>query len=384
MNLRWIAHIDLDCFFVSVERIHDPSLSGKPVVVGGSTSGRGVVASASYEARKFGVRSAMPTARALHLCPHLIVVGGRHGEYSRVSRELFVRMKAFAPVVERASIDEMYLDFTGCESLYNNNLPSLMKQLQQLVLEEFKLPSTISLASNKLVAKISANTVKPAGVIFVPHGTEAEFLAPLPVASIPGVGGKTEKVLHAHGLNVISDLQAKNEPELTKILGAHGEWLFRASRGMGSTEVSAEHDRKSVSEERTFAEDIAGLVELERRLFKLVEGVCSTLRSQKSRARTITLKLRWSDFTTLTRQVTTHPTNYDPEVYSVARRLLRTLADGRRKVRLLGIAASHLIQDDDIGTELFPLGERKQDRIAIAADRIRDKFGDDAIRIGGI
>jgi DNA polymerase-4 len=175
MEKKFIAHLDLDCFFVSVERINDPSLVGKPVVVGGSASGRGVVASASYEARKFGVRSAMPTAQALRLCPNCIVVSGHHRDYSACSRRLHKRLTEIAPVVEQTSIDEMYLDFTGCEKLYGNDLPGYIKKLQAAIKKEFNLPCTIALASNKLVAKIAANTVKPEGTIFIPHSTRRGY-----------------------------------------------------------------------------------------------------------------------------------------------------------------------------------------------------------------
>jgi DNA polymerase IV len=238
---KYIAHLDLDCFFVSVERIKDPKLIGKPVAVGGSATGRGVVSSASYEARKFGVHSAMPTARALKLCPQLIVVHGSHGEYGRISDKLFQRMCELAPLVERASIDEMNMDFTGCEHLYHNDLPGFMKTIKQLVLKEFQLPCTIGLASNKTVAKIATNRVKPNGVIFVPHGTEAAYLAPFDISVIPGIGNKTEMYLRGKGFNTVADIQRKSEDEVLKILGKHGVWIYNAAYGRGS-----DTDRKSV------------------------------------------------------------------------------------------------------------------------------------------
>ena len=230
---KYIAHLDLDCFFVSVERIKNPDLIGKPVVVGGSAEGRGVVASASYEARKFGVHSAMPTARAQRLCPNLIIVHGSHGEYGRISKKLFERLKQLAPIVERASIDEMNMDFTGCEHLYNNDLPGFIKIIQKTVKEEFKLPCTIALGSNKTIAKIAANQVKPNGVIFILHGTEAEYLAPLDINVIPGIGKKTEEYLKEKGFLKVADLQKKSEDELLKILGKHGSWIHHAANGKG-------------------------------------------------------------------------------------------------------------------------------------------------------
>ena len=253
---KYIAHLDLDCFFVSVERIKNPELIGKPVIVGGSAAGRGVVASASYEARKFGIHSAMPTARAQRLCPNLIVVHGNHGEYGRISKKLYERMCELAPVVERASIDEMNMDFTGCENLYHNDLPGFMKTIQKLVLDEFKLPCSIGLASNKTIAKIAVNQVKPAGVVFVPHGTEAEYLAPLDIGVIPGVGKKTEEYLREKGFHKVSDIQQRTEKEILDILGKHGLWIYNVAFGRGSDVIGDEWDAKSISREETFAKDI--------------------------------------------------------------------------------------------------------------------------------
>jgi DNA polymerase IV len=264
VNKIFIAHIDLDCFFVSVERISDSALIGKPVVVGGSAEGRGVIASASYEARKYGVRSAMSTAQALRLCPQLIVVHGHHSEYSSYSNRLYKRMLDIAPIVERASIDEMYLDFTGCESLFKNDLPGYMIELQYIVLKEFNLPCTIALASNKLVAKIAANQVKPNGVIFVPHGTEENYLAPLPIGVIPGVGKKTEELLKRNGFQIVEDLQKVNPKSLQNLLGISGEWICKASHGVGSSRVKVEHTAKSISKVETFSKDISDTAELEK------------------------------------------------------------------------------------------------------------------------
>lgn len=383
MSNRHIAHIDLDCFFVSVERIHDPGLNGKPVAVGGSPDGRGVVASASYEARAFGVRSAMPMARALRLCPSLVVVRGRHGEYGRYSNRLYRRMLEVAPVVERASIDEMYLDFTGCEALYNHDIPGFMKQLQLLVREEFSLPCTIALSANKLVSKIAANTVKPNGVIVVPRGTESDFLAPLPVSVIPGVGPRTEEVLHRRGVRTVRDLQQWSLKECLDRLGAHGEWLNRAARGEGSDVLTPESERKSISEERTFGTDVADPVVLERKLRDLAVGVSARLRSSGMKARTVVLKLRWSSFETLTRRCTIPATNYDPDIVRVVRALFRAVHAPGKRVRLLGVGVSNLERSAEGEPDLFPGDDRKR-KVLEAADSIRDKFGDDIIRIGDI
>lgn len=382
-TLTFIAHLDLDCFFVSVERINDASLIGKPVIVGGSATGRGVVASASYEARKFGVRSAMPTAQALRLCPSAIVVSGHHGDYSLHSNRLYKRLLEIAPIVERASIDEMYLDFTGCESLYGNDLPGYMKTLQKLVDDEFHLPCTIALASNKLVAKVAANTVKPAGVIYVPPGTEEAFFARLPIEALPGVGKKTEESLKRKGFRLVKDLQEIEERKFINMLGAHGEWLYRASHGCGSTTVHQEHTRKSISKEETFSEDVADIVKLEQILFSLTVEVCSTLRRKCLHARTVSLKYRLHSFETFTRSQTITPTNYDPEIFAVAKQLLHQIHDRQIPVRLIGIGLSNLVEDAGQEEELFPSDGRRKTLLR-AVDELRKKYGDEVVDIGSV
>ncbi len=244
---KQIAHLDLDCFFVSVERIEDPALRGKPVAVGGSPQGRGVVASASYEARAFGVRSAMSAAQALRLCPTLVLVRGHHRDYGEISDRLCTRLQELAPVVERASIDEFYLDLTGCEGLYGGDLGKFIRIIQQLVLEEFSLPCSVALASNKTLAKIAVGTVKPSGVCVVPPGEEANFLAPLPIGVIPGVGAKTEARLIARGIRTIQDMQQRTLEQITTLLGAHGVWLHDVAHGRGSEELVTHWTRKSIS-----------------------------------------------------------------------------------------------------------------------------------------
>jgi DNA polymerase-4 len=379
---RYIAHLDLDCFYVSVERIKDRSLIGKPVAVGGTPTGRGVVTSASYEARAFGVRSAMPAGKALRLCPHLIIVRGRFGDYTDYSNRLYRRVMELAPVVERASIDEMYLDLTGCEILYHHDLPGFIKRLQQVVLSEFHLPCTISLAANKVVAKIAAQTVKPAGVIFVPHGTEKEFLAPLPVDAIPGVGQKTNEVLRKKGFLRIADLQAATRERIQKLLGKHGIWIHEVANGLGPDRLTTEHERKSIGNEETFRTDVGDKAELEARLFKLTEEVGSSLRYRHVKARTFTLKLRYSDFQTLTRAVTIEPTDDDVFIYETMVKLLSLALTRRAPVRLLGVRASHLTDEEQLELPLFPQDQKRSD-ILHAVDAIRKKFGDDVIHVGG-
>jgi DNA polymerase-4 len=379
--VRQIAHLDLDCFFVSVERIHDPSLLGKPVVVGGSPTGRGVVASASYEARAYGVHSAMPTAQALRLCPGLVVVHSRHGEYGRISDRLYHRMLEIAPVVERASIDEMYCDFTGCEGLYGHDLPGFMRDLQSLVRKEFSLPCSIALATNKTVAKIAVGTVKPAGVRVVPPGTEAAFLAPLSVDVIPGVGKATGDLLRQKGVQRVGDLQRLSQEECVRLLGKHGGWIASVARGEGNDVVTSEHTRKSISREETFPHDMTRIEDMEEALFPLVEDVCGTVRGYRWKARTVTLKLRYSDFTTLTRGRTMDATDDDTVVFREVRRLLGDCYEKGRPVRLIGVHLSQLDQGDQLQLIPEPGGARR-DQMLKAVDAIRGKFGDDVIHVG--
>jgi len=379
---RYIAHLDLDCFFVSVERIKNPSLNGKPVAVGGSPDGRGVVASASYEARKFGVRSAMPARRALQLCPQLIMVGGDHAAYSDYSDRLYKRMLDFTPVVERASIDEMYMDFTGCESLYGNDLPGLMKTLQQHVWKEFSLPCTIALGSNKYIVKIGAGTVKPAGVCFIPHGEEKKFLAQLPIEVIPGIGPKTAPLLHEKGFFIVADIQQKSPGQMSGLLGEAGLHLLDIAIGAGPDTLTVEWERKSISREETFGHDIGEIDQLEKILHSLAEDVCSTLRSYRWKARTITLKLRYADFKTVTRAVSIEPTDDDTVVLESVAGLLRASYSGKKPVRLLGVRLSNFSGRGDGNLSLFP-GDSRRSQMFDAVDKLRKKFGDDVIHVGG-
>lgn len=378
--MAWIAHLDLDCFFVSVERINDPSLIGKPVAVGGSPKGRGVVASASYEARAFGVRSAMPTSQALRLCPSLLVVRGHHEQYGEISNRLYQRMLEIAPAVERASIDEMYLDFSGTQKLYGD-LSLYMPKLQRLVLDEFTLPCTVALSANKLVSKIAAGTVKPNGVITIPPGTEASFLAPLPVAAIPGVGAKTEEFLTKRGFRTVADIQHRSQDEFLDLLGKHGLWIYAAAHGKGSEHIVSEYTRKSISREETFGHDIQDLAELEKILFELTEDVCSTLRKKGWKTRTVSIKFRYSDFTTFTRDHTVEPTDHDAVIFRTAAELLKANFDGRRKLRLIGVRLSNFTEDAQLELTLDP-SAGKDDKVLKAVDDIRRKFGSDIVHVG--
>jgi len=378
---RTILHIDLDAFYCAVEENRNPSLRGKAFAVGGKPDERGVVSSCSYAARQFGVRSAMPTSQALRLCPQLVVVRGHFHDYSSFSDRLYRRMLDFAPIVERASIDEMFLDFTGTESLYHHDLEGKVRSIQKLVLDEFQLPCTIGLASNKTIAKIATDQVKPAGLKTVPHGQERAFLAPLPVNAIPGVGKKTDAYLQKKGFRLIADLQGLSVEQFTKLLGKHGVWLHRVVHGGGSTAVHLSHHRKSIGKEETFSHDVADLSQLEKILYDLVEGVCGRLRAKNWKTRTVTLKIRYSDFKTITRAETIRATNDDPVVFQTVCALLRKGYTRKLALRLLGVQLSHFVDEQDREPGLFDEDHRRTDLLD-AVERIRKKFGNEVIHVG--
>lgn len=380
---KFIAHLDLDCFFVSVERIKDPSLIGKPVAVGG-VGRRGVVSSASYEARKFGVRSAMPMGQALDLCPQLIVVHGSHGEYGKISKRLYKFVCDYAPIVQQASIDEMYMDFTGCEKLYNNDLPGLMRTLQALVKKEFSLPCTIALSSNKIISKIATGCMKPEGLIIIEHGLEKEFLAPLDISVIPGVGAKTEKELRKYNFNIIRDIQKAKPETIEAILGDHGRYFYRTAMGLGNDILDVEWKRKSISNENTFMENISDKNELLKNLFELTESVCYNTRRYGWKGKTVKLKLRYSDFSTLTRNITLkEPTNDDRIVFDAVKTIFLKAYTRKSPIRLLGVGLTQFSESKKETLSMFAADE-KRSQVLHAVDKLRKRFGDDSIHTGRI
>ncbi len=380
---RYIAHLDLDCFFVSVERINDPSLIGKPVAVGG-TGRRGVVSSASYEARRFGVRSAMPTGQALDLCPSLIVVRGSHGEYGKVSKRLYKFLCDYAPIVQQASIDEMYLDFSGCEKLYNNDLPGLMRTIQAMVKKEFSLPCTIALSSNKVVSKIATGCTKPEGCITIAHGDEKKFLAPLDISVIPGVGAKTERELRKYNINTVKDIQSMSREALEAILGDHGGYFYRTAMGFGSDTLDVEWKRKSISNENTFRENIRDKNELLSHLFDLTESVCYNTRRYGWKGKTVKVKLRYSDFTTITRNTTLkEATNDDRVVFDAVKSIFLKAYTRSMPIRLLGVGLTQFSQASEETLSLFPENDRRT-QVLTAVDKVKKKFGSDSIHTGSV
>jgi DNA polymerase-4 len=385
MAERYILHLDLDAFFASVEEILDPSLGGKPLIVGAPPEQRGVVASASYSARSFGIRSAMPTAQALRLCPQAIVLPPRHKIYGEYSARMMAILREYSPLVEPLSLDEAFLDVTGCEALWGSPV-ELAHQLQERLTAELGLTASMGLASNKLVAKIASDLEKPCGFVVVPRGREAEFLAPLPVEQLWGVGDVTAGSLHEIGVNTIGQLAELPAAQLETRFGRRGRDLYRQARGIDDREVVVERAEKSLSREMTFAEDIGDPKVLRKWLLTLSESVARQLRRRGLHGRTVKLKLRYSDFETLTRQATMGtPTDLEQEIFDQAARLLDRTWDRRRQVRLIGVGVSKL----GTGERQLSLFEGAGDgrieklrRLSRSVDRIREKYGDEAIRRG--
>lgn len=325
----------------------------------------------------------MPAGQALRLCPNLIIVHGHYSDYTDYSDRLYRRMLTTAPLVERVSIDEMNMDFTGCEGLYGNDLPGFMKTLQAMVWKEFSLPCTIGLASNKTIAKMAATSVKPAGVRFIPHGEEEAFLAPLPIDALPGIGVKTAPRIQQKGFHRVSDLQALSRRQMTDLFGSTGEWLFEVTHGGGSETVHPDHVRKSIGREETFVHDIADTKQLERILHELVEDVCASLRRKQWKTKTITLKLRYADFDTITRASTIEPTQDDAVVFATARQLMMDAYTRRLPLRLLGVSLRNFVPAGQTELSLFPANHAR-DKMLDAVNEIRKKYGDDVIHVGGV
>ncbi len=375
---RSIIHLDLDAFFASVEELLDPSIAGLPIIVGGSPEGRGVVSSASYAARAYGVHSAMPTSQALRLCPQAIVRHGHRREYASYSRRVMAILAEYTPLLEPISIDEAFLDVTGCEGLFGP-ADVLAHRLQERILAELGLPSSLGVASNKLVAKIGSELAKPRGVRVVPPGEEAAFLAPLPIERLWGVGEVTAGRLHQHGVRTIGELAALPEAQMQALFGSGALGMHRRALGMDSSPVGVETRRKSVSQERTFARDVGDLKVLQRSLLKMSEEVAAQLRKEGDCAHTVVLKMRYPDFTTITRQATlAQPTDLAEPIFMQAAKLLQCEWKKGTRLRLIGVGATGLSQARQL--DLFDTHTERLTKLSKAVDEIRNKYGRDAIR----
>lgn len=372
---RYIAHLDLDSFFVSVEMLHDPSLRGKPVIVGGSRD-RGVVTTCSYEARKFGVRSAMPMKTAMKLCPQALVVKGTRGEYSRYSRWVTDIIAAKAPLFEKASIDEFYIDLTGMDKYFDPFEWTIA--LRKEIMEQTQLPISFGLATNKMVAKIATDEAKPNGYLFVKPGMEKDFLAPLPVNKFSGVGEHTYKKLQEMGIYTIQQLSETPVFVLEKKLGKYGPELWKKSQGIHESAVHPYHESKSISTENTFEENKTDEAFLLSELVRMTEKVAYELRQDKKLAGCIAVKIRYPDFETTSRQTTIDYTMRDDELIPVAIDLFHQLYRKGQPVRLLGVRLSELTGHVLQGSLFQDNGKR--DELYKAIDAVKSKFGKTALK----
>ncbi len=374
---RIIAHFDLDTFFVSVERLNDPSLVGQPVIVGG-TKERGVVSTCSYETRVFGVHSGMAMAQAMKLCPHAIVVQGTRNDYSKYSRWVTDIIAAKAPLFEKASIDEFYIDLTGMDRFFDPLQWTI--GLRQEIIDETKLPISFAMASNKLVAKIGTDFAKPNNYIFIEFGKEKEFLAPLRVNKIPGIGEKAFHTLLDLGIETIGELQNTNPVMLEQQLGKHGRDLWQRAHGISFSEIHSFHEAKSISSENTFHENRSDLAFLEAEIVRLTEKIAHELRQDGKMAGCVSVKIRYPDFETQQRQATVPYTQYDDELIYNAKELFHQLYKKGKPVRLLGVKLSELI-DESSQTNLFQDIQRKND-LYKAIDEVKGRFGKDLLTKG--
>lgn len=387
-----LFHLDLDTFFISVERILDPSLEGKPVIVGGDpqvsinreSRGRGVVAACSYEAREYGLHSAMPIRKAYQLCPNGIYLHGHYKEYVRFSHAVRNILERYAPQLEQASIDEFYLDFTGCERIYGHPY-FFASRLQAEIKRELRLPSSIGIASNKFVAKVASDYAKPEGITYVCPGQEAEFFSPLPVETMPGVGKVTQRELNARGFYTIGQIANTSSEYFQIAFGKWGKAIHDHALGKG-TEYLIPHggkrEQKSIGHETTYGTDTPDKKVVEATLFELVEDVCNTLRENNWMAKTVSIKLRYSDFVTLARAKTLDkPTNDDKIVYETAVQLFRNACTRRVSVRLIGVHLTNFCEFSEQEI-LFSTIEDKRQKLLKSIDRIRAKYGMEIVRYG--
>ena len=381
VDQREIIHLDMDAFYASVEVLDDPLLAGKPVIVGGSRQ-RGVVTSASYEAREFGVHSAQPVATAMRLCPHGIFLPVRMSRYKEVSEIVFEIYHRFTPLVEPLSIDEAFLDVTGSGRLFGS-AETVAREIKRLVRKEVGLTVSAGIASTKFVAKIASDLGKPDGLVRVAHEETKEFLGPLPITRLWGVGEVTYKALKRLGVTTIGDLGRVSSERLQREFGKHGAQLHLLSQGIDNRDVEPDRPVRSMGREETFPEDLTNREALNRELLSLATKVARRVRRHGLTGRTLTLKVKYSDFTLITRSLTLPETTNDAgRIYTTCRNLLEDTEAGRRPVRLLGIHLSRLTVPDQRGQMSLledEKGDRRREQLHDALDRLADKFGEDAV-----
>jgi DNA polymerase-4 len=378
-----ILHVDMDAFFVSVELLERPELRGKPVVVGGRPDQRGVVSAASYEARKYGIHSAMPLRTAGRLCPHAIFLDGHHEKYGEWSDRVATILGQFSPIVEMISIDEAYLDLAGTERLHGPPLAAADKLLRTIT-RTTNLPCSGGLATTRLVAKVASDQAKPRGLVWVAPGREERFLAPLPVRKIPGIGEVTERALRALGIEIVEQIAAVPQEKLESIFGQWGTALFRKARGGDSYEFVIDAEPKSISHNHTFGEDTSDAEALATLLSHLSQKACKRLREAGLAARTLTLTIRYAGFETHTRSKTlAEATRLDSDIFAVFQELFRTHRDVKRKVRLLGVSLSGFRHGNEQLDLLEAERRAKLEKLTSAADHLRDRFGFGKVQFGG-
>jgi len=366
---RHIAHFDLDSFFVSVEIINNPSLKGKPVLVGGYE--RGVVAACSYEARKFGIHSAMPMKKAMQLCPQAIITSASSSQYSKYSRWVTEIISSRVPLFEKASIDEFYIDLSGMDKFFG--VSQYAKELRQHIINETGLPISCGLSSARFISKMATNEAKPNGFLEIPHGKEIEFLWPLGIEKINGVGKQTEQLLKSYGIYTIEDI-AKTPIELMeRYVGKWGEALWHKAHGMGSAEITTDWEQKSMSHENTFDTDYTDIDFLHKELVRLTEKTAYSMREDEKMTGCVTVKIRYSDFETTSRQETVDYTALDDVLIAKVKDLFNKSYQKGRPVRLLGVRFSQFIPF----TMQMSLFENNAEKLNLykAVDDIKDRFG---------
>lgn len=374
---RHIAHLDMDSFFVSVERLHYSALRDKPLIVGGGE--RGVVMACSYETRKFQVHSGMPMKMARRLCPEAIVIRGDYENYSRHSRLITDIVHDNVPLFEKASIDEFYVDLTGMDKFFG--CTRFMRELKQKIIRESGLPLSFGMASNKLVSKVATSEGKPNGQLEIPFGEEKSFLAPLPVQKMPGIGQETARLLMQRGVETISYLAHIPVEMLESLFGKSGTALWRKANGIDETPVIPYREQKSISTEQTFDSDTTNITALHARLSRMTEEIAFELRKQQKLTGCITVKIKYANFDTASKQKRIAYTNADHLLLQTARELLDKLYDRRLLVRLIGVRLTDLIT----GSHQITLFEDTQEQVRLyqAIDSIKNRFGEKLLLRGG-
>jgi nucleotidyltransferase/DNA polymerase involved in DNA repair len=378
-----ILHVDMDAFFAAVEQRDHPEFRGKPVIVGSDPKGgkgRGIVATCSYEARKFGVHSAQPISQAWRCCPQGIYVRSDMEKYARASERIMSILLEFTDMVEQVSIDEAFLDVTGSRRLLGSGV-EIARKIKARIVEDQRLTASVGVAANKFVAKVASDLRKPDGLVVVEPGKEEEFLAPLPIGRLWGVGVKTEALLAGLGLRCIGDVARLDRADLIRRLGKGGAHLWQLARGVDDRKVSPEEGFKSIGHETTFERDTDDRQLLHDTMLGLAEKVAQRLRANLARGRTVTVKFRDADFSTCTRRITLpRPADTIEKIFPVAWKLLQPLMRERKLVRLIGVYASNLVTEEEPGQlSLFDQTPEKDRRIAQAVDRITRRFGDGAV-----